>query len=133
MKIKHVYLMAAMLGLALILAGCAGSPPIALQSAPPYEPALSAIATLSDSSNPADMAASVVKTHLALYVRTAAKKLRKGEIDSEYARFVRTEAEELHTLLSTALARRDLIAIRDISDRIDMAKINLEVRNAKKY
>jgi hypothetical protein len=133
MKIKHVYLMAAMPGLALMLAGCADAPPIALQSASPSEPALSAVATLSDSSNPADMAASVVKTHLALYVRTAAKKLRKGEIDSEYARFVRTEAEELHTLLSTALARRDLIAIRDISDRIDMAKINLEVRNAKKY
>jgi hypothetical protein len=113
----------------VVLPGCASSPPIALQAAPEnIDHGLAAVGTLSDSSNPADMAGSVVKTHLALYLRTAAKKLREGKIDVEYAKFARSEAEDIHARIDKAVNRRDLTAIGELSDRLDTLKINLEVK-----
>lgn len=125
---KFTYLIIAAL---FLFTGCAGAPPVKLQAAAALEPIV-AFATLSDSSNPSDVASSVVKTHLAGYLHLAAKKLRHGEIDIDYARFVRREAEEMHEQLSRAIAARDLAAIGDIAGRLDTDKINLELRNAQK-
>jgi hypothetical protein len=114
---------------AFALVACTPVKPISLQSAPEKtDNGLVAVGTLSDSSNPADMAGSVVKTHLALYLRTAAKKLRDGKIDRDYARFARGEAEAIHALLDKAVAKRDLAAIGELADRLDTLKINLEVK-----
>jgi hypothetical protein len=138
MNKTRLFIMAGWLNLALVwlgtaafvvLPGCASSPPIALQAAPEQiDHGLAAVGTLSDSANPADMAGSVVKTHLALYLRTAAKKLREGKIDVGYAKFARSEADDIHTRLDKAVIRRDLAAIGELSDRLDKLKINLEMK-----
>jgi hypothetical protein len=113
--------------LALVLNGCVSTDPIALQAEQKSEP-IAAFATLSDSSNPADMAASVVYTRLAVYRRLAAKKLRSGDIDVDYAKFAQSEADLVRYNLERSLRSGNLIEIQTQADILDTMMINLEVK-----
>jgi hypothetical protein len=113
--------------MALVLSGCASIDPIALQAEQKSEP-IAAFATLSDSSNPADMAASVVYTRLAVYRRLAAKKLRSGEINVDYAKFAQSEADLVRYNLDRALRSGNLVEIQTQADILDTMMINLELK-----
>jgi hypothetical protein len=106
------------------LFGCA-SDPINLESARP-EGAIIGFATLSDGSNPADMAASAVYTRLARYRYTATRSLRAGRIGVDYARHVQNEADKIRTGLDTAVKRRDLATIQRLSEALFVNEVNLE-------
>lgn len=102
---------------------------VPLQTDPTKE-AIEAYATLSDSSNPADMAASVVYTRLAMFRRLAAKKLRAGDIGVADAKYCQARADAIRADLDRALANRDLASIRDQADKLGVESINLEMRHA---
>jgi hypothetical protein len=111
--------------LLFVLLGCA-SEPTNFESARP-EGDLIGFATLSDSSNPADMAASVVYTRLAIYRRLAAKKLRAGAIDVAYAKHAQREADLVRSNLDQALQSGDLTEIKSQAQILGAMIINLEV------
>lgn len=117
------------IALAMTLYGCVIATPVNLQ-ADPETRAIEAFATLSDSANPADMAASAVYTRLAVYRRLAAKKLRGGEISVDYARFVQREANRIRRELDHAVSMRDLSSIKEWSGVLATDQINLELRHA---
>jgi hypothetical protein len=128
MKFTHLFIFAMCLLVVLGLHGCATTDNTL--AAAPEQQGITAFATLADSSNPADIAAAVVKTGIAGYLHAAARMLRSGEIDLDYARYCRQEAAQMHAQLNRALAERDLAKIGEVAGILETDRINLEIGHA---
>jgi hypothetical protein len=110
----------AIIALTISLTACAGpsAREIALQ-AQKSEPLLTGFATLSDSSDPSDMAASVVYTRLALYRKRAAALLNNGLLPISQARAAQSIADTLRGHLDRARAEKNVTEIQYIADLLD--------------
>jgi hypothetical protein len=110
----------AAIALTISLTACADSSAreMALQ-AQKTEPLMNGFATLSDSSDPADMAASVVYTRLALYRKRAAALLNNGLLPIGQAKSVQAIADTLRNHLDRARAGKNLAEIQSIAELLD--------------
>jgi hypothetical protein len=129
MKLTHLFIFAMCLLVVLGLHGCATTDN--QLAAAPEPQGITAFASLADSGNPADMAAAVVKTGIAGYLHAAARMLRDGDIDLDFAKYCRREAVFMHGLLDRALAARDLNKIGEVAGILETDRINLEIGHAK--
>lgn len=99
-----------------IMVGCSMQPlPILAMPAQAGSPV---VATLADANNPVEMAATPVVTRLAIYTKSVARALKRGQISKEYAITCRERERVLRKQLETAIAESSFSAISDVSNLI---------------
>jgi hypothetical protein len=142
MKLLLLLFTALSVGCALVMQDSPPAAPLALTAEP--QPGLFAItATLADANNPAEMAASVVYTKLALTRKLAAAKLRhrqeniargvpfanlRGGIDADEARALQSWADAARARLDAAVARKDLHTIQMVGAAVATDYQHLEAK-----
>lgn len=112
--------------LASVLIQIKSQPPQPVQSlgliAPNQSTELVAFGTLADSSDPLDMAASVVYTQLAMVRYDALKRLNANQLTVHGARAIQEFADTVRTDLDFAVRRKNMVGIQNAANQLKQWK-----------
>ncbi|MDP1772000.1 MAG: hypothetical protein Q8L15_06925 [Methylobacter sp.] len=115
------------IALLVLVTACTVQTPVDI-NAQRDDSSVGALGTLADANNPAEMKASPVVTHLAMFLNRAKKHLHRKQITVDSAIAARDCADRLRAIIDDAVKRSDINTINAISSRIGECESIIEVK-----